>query len=1086
MKQLKRIRLINWHRFTNETIELADACLLSGENGAGKSTILDAIQLVITASKNNFNKAAHEKGKRTLNTYIRCKTGQEGKPYERTGELSAHVALEFFDESKNIPFIMGCVMDSASEEREPNTAWYLIERKTMEDEMFFHGKQVRSISSFRSANGKILKNFATTQKQAQAMVLQRFGRLEDKFFTLIPKALAFKPISDIKDFVYSYVLDEKDVNIDALRENVRSYQDLSRTLEDVKKRIRELEAISARYEQIKNCMRIDQYQEYYLVRCEEDMLEEEIHALDEKIRSEMLRQEDFERRKEEIAGKIRVQEEMIMSLSVELASNTEYQAYLELEKKKAELQSRMEQDEKAVRELMRKVRMAGKAAKGLIDQENVTGPLDECIGQYLDALTNVQQLENLMDLRDLLERVLASKKNLYGTLQEQMAALRFQIHGMVEKKSGLSAQIHELEQRRLQYKPEVLRLMREISAQLQKDGRAGDVRILCEQLEVTDPSWQDAVEGYLNSQRFYLLVSPENFDLSASVYDRLRREKKAYGAGLINTGKLERYDEAPEGSLAGKVSSKNPYARRYANMVLGRVHCCQKVEELRQYEISMTKSCMRYQNHVVSAIRPEIFNTPYIGAKAYEIQLKARKEELEKLQKELLEAKNREKCLELAVNMLDTSVDVEVKYQLGSLERQRADEAALAKIQSDLKAISADKTFLEKQLHLQELQTEKKRLDIQRDELSQCIGACRQAVSAAEEQIENRKEQWSVKSKEAEKLLNLVGEAKEGIETDYQKEKSRRASLAAFHNGFEASRKANATRKEQFQREMEELMHGYKVAYDFGGAANFEGFDSFRKEYVRLRDSKLLDYEEQVQKARESAEEEFREQFLSKLQENIKQAQSEFRELNRALREIHFAHERYEFLYAPKAAEQKYYSMIMDDFNVMQGESIFSGAFNSNHKEVIEELFEKLALDDENSQEALEQYTDYRFYMDYDIKITGDDGSYMYYSKVAREKSGGETQTPFYITVAASFMQLYRSSIGGDSVGLIMMDEAFNNMDDERIQGVLSFMRSADLQLIISAPPEKIQYIGPAMDKVLLVLTDGHQSYVEDFTHEKV
>ena len=67
------------------------------------------------------------------------------------------------------------------------------------------------------------------------MVQARFGRLEDKFFSLIPKALAFKPIHDIKDFVYSYVLDEKEVNIDALKENVRSYQDLERMLQDVKK-----------------------------------------------------------------------------------------------------------------------------------------------------------------------------------------------------------------------------------------------------------------------------------------------------------------------------------------------------------------------------------------------------------------------------------------------------------------------------------------------------------------------------------------------------------------------------------------------------------------------------------------------------------------------------------------------------------------------------------------------------------------------------------------------------------------------------------------------------------------------------------
>ena len=61
-----------------------------------------------------------------------------------------------------------------------------------------------------------------------------------KFFRLIPKALAFKPIDDIKDFVYSYVLDEKEVNIDVLRENVRTYQDMERTLDNVKKRMKKL------------------------------------------------------------------------------------------------------------------------------------------------------------------------------------------------------------------------------------------------------------------------------------------------------------------------------------------------------------------------------------------------------------------------------------------------------------------------------------------------------------------------------------------------------------------------------------------------------------------------------------------------------------------------------------------------------------------------------------------------------------------------------------------------------------------------------------------------------------------------------
>lgn len=117
MKNLQRMKLINWHRFENCTIEFGDATLISGENGAGKSTLLDAIQFVVTCSTNYFNKAAHENGKRKLTGYIRCKTGKENRPYEREGEISAHIALEFYEESRNRYFIIGAVIDSAQKGR---------------------------------------------------------------------------------------------------------------------------------------------------------------------------------------------------------------------------------------------------------------------------------------------------------------------------------------------------------------------------------------------------------------------------------------------------------------------------------------------------------------------------------------------------------------------------------------------------------------------------------------------------------------------------------------------------------------------------------------------------------------------------------------------------------------------------------------------------------------------------------------------------------------------------------------------------------------------------------------------------------
>ena len=115
MTQLTRLMLLNCHSFTTTIIDFDNSTRIFGESGAAQSTLLDAIQFVVTCSTNYFNKAAHEKGKRKLTGYIRCKTGRENKPYERTGEISAHVALEFYEEKRHKYFILGAVIDSASE-----------------------------------------------------------------------------------------------------------------------------------------------------------------------------------------------------------------------------------------------------------------------------------------------------------------------------------------------------------------------------------------------------------------------------------------------------------------------------------------------------------------------------------------------------------------------------------------------------------------------------------------------------------------------------------------------------------------------------------------------------------------------------------------------------------------------------------------------------------------------------------------------------------------------------------------------------------------------------------------------------------
>ena len=68
MKLLKKMLLINWHYFSHSMIEFKTLNFLTGQNAAGKSTIIDALQVVMLGETRShiFNKAANDKSERTL------------------------------------------------------------------------------------------------------------------------------------------------------------------------------------------------------------------------------------------------------------------------------------------------------------------------------------------------------------------------------------------------------------------------------------------------------------------------------------------------------------------------------------------------------------------------------------------------------------------------------------------------------------------------------------------------------------------------------------------------------------------------------------------------------------------------------------------------------------------------------------------------------------------------------------------------------------------------------------------------------------------------------------------------------------
>ncbi len=1086
MKKLVRIKLINWHRFTNSTIEIGDNVLLSGENGAGKSTLLDAIQFVITSSAASFNKAAHENGKRKLTGYIRCKTGRENRPYERTGAVSAHIALEFYEESKKRHFIIGAVVDSASEGQE-TTVRYLIDDASIDDSMFIRGDEILSISGFRAANGNI-RQWCKTQAEAKKMIKSRLGRIEDKFFTLIPKALAFKPIDDIKDFVYSYVLDEKEVNIEVLRENVRTYQDLERTLKSVRTRIGRLELIDSAHSEVVDCMKKDELYEFFIAKADLDITEGSIAAAGRELTHVKYRRNAESERLDGISAEREQKQEMETSLRVELRENKDFIA---LEQQKRQLRDLEAEETVLSEERNAFVKNTTDFVRGIrkIQNNRINDDFGTLIQECINTFENPQKIENTADAKMLLESMIKQKQQCSAELQREKAELDIKLSREAAREKEITETLRQLKRNMRTYPQAVERLRQEIEKEFSRLGRDTSPHILCEVIDIADESWRNAVEGYLNTQRFHIIVEPESFDIALGVYDKLRRKKLAYGAGLINTAKLDAYEHAPEESLATVVTSQNTYAGQYINMILGKVHMCSRYDELKRYPTSITRECMKYQNRVASAIKPEIFRTPFIGKRAVKVQIELAEEELGAVKERMESIRDEIRKCGVSLKLMNTESETEVKYRIDVLAKWRRNEEEIRKCRSNIETLNKNSTIMQKQIQLDELEKIRHELERQINALNQSLGRIDERIDSLSRQQEMLTEQAERYRGRVREILDKYSENDSGRPelriAEYEKQLSGKTP-EKFKENYERRRKANETTRLNAERRMTELMAEYKTEHDFGAPASMEGFSEFAAVYERLKTSELLEYEEKVSSARAAAEAEFREQFLSKLQENMKQAQAEFKELNKALRDITFSSERYEFIHMKSSRYRSYYDMIMDDFNIAQGESLFSGIFHEAHKDVIDELFDRLALDRENSAAALAELTDYRTYMDYDIKIHHSDGEFSYYSKVCEEKSGGETQTPFYVTVAASFVQLYGSSIGGEAAGLVMFDEAFNNMDDERIAGVLEFLGRLPLQIIIAAPPDKIQYIGPSMDEVLLVMTDEKTCFVEEYHHDAI
>ena len=1117
MKTITKIRIINWHYFWNETIDVKPIVFLTGVNGSGKSTLIDAIEVVLLGdtSGRSFNKAAMEKSSRTLRGYLRGEIGDDvdnnGFKYLRNGRFTSYIVLEIYDDVNKEYSLMGIVFDSFEDGSEEHH-FFSVDDK-MPENGFVENKlplDYKRLNQFLSENYSGKYQFFDSNRQYQDFLKRKFGGLKDKYFSLLKKSTSFTPITDITSFITQYVCDpQQNIELGHLQSNILNYKRLENEAENIKKRVDRLTEIKNLYDLYKAHQDNFQISKYIIEKCELESSKQKLGAYKDEVLKCNQRIREIELGIAEFNGNLAELEKRRLRIIQDKADNDTIRLTDELlsEKKDAE-------------EKIKSIRR---------DQDIVTQNLTKYCDEYLSATTNLtnelsainkdildeDRVRELIDLeheaikvKDLCENFKKEElKNVANLTKEKLENFRVVLTSFKNKVSSLSVSLSRsvfniekkiatlrddevnIKKGSKSYDQRLVKIKHRLEDELyDKYHKHIDVDIFADLIDIKDLSWSNAIEGFLYGQKFNLFVEPKYFLDAYKILRNLLLEYRYYGTSLVDQERIiEKNYVAQNGSLADEIITDHEGARAYTNYLIGRLYKANSIEEARNTMNGITKNCDLYRNFALQQINPKLYQESFIGRtldqrfleeKGKELAANIKNLEVYKKISVLINKANELEVIntnEIANNfvLIERSTQIKglentIKYVEDQLKEHDTTlieslDKRLKDVEQDIKDLNENKeqSLIEKGNLEKEIENLKKEKIVQEEN----------SIKVKEDNLKNNYDPFMVDEK-ALPIFNEELEKGKTVLQIYQENNVNLSRLQYLVNNIFG----------QVRTLRRNYVNDYHLSYDPADENN----DKYEAELVEFRDVELPQYQEKINDSYNKAIQQFKDDFIFKLRSAIEDVEDQIENLNTALAQSQFGKDSYRFTVKPSQVYRRYYDMLKDDLILESGED--ETEFINKYKDVMEDLFKQIVdINDKGDKTSelmsnIEKFTDYRSYLDFDLIVTNiDTKDEQRLSKMLKKKSGGETQTPFYISVLSSFAQLYHVHEEGElanTIRIIIFDEAFSKMDRNRIKEAVRLLRKFNLQVILSAPSDKVADISELVDETLVTLHDKNSSCV--------
>lgn len=610
--------------------------------------------------------------------------------------------------------------------------------------------------------------------------------------------------------------------------------------------------------------------------------------------------------------------------------------------------------------------------------------------------------------------------------------------------------------------------------------------VLCDYIEITDPSWQMAIEGYMKGSRFSILVEPEYEAEAIRIVREIKGKRNS--AKVIQGSKAQRdasRTTPPSGSITEVMEFSHKIAEYYLKASYGNVIRVEGEYELRNHRRAITPDGMGSGNY--SMFRCDISDGELVfGQGARERALIAKNEELENIKgqydylssdyhrigrvKDLIDQIKAISCSSIINDMLSVYRDLQTtEEQLESLDL------------SD---------FEELESRLEEQREEYKNLDLSIQALSEELGNFQNKdqtikdkvtrLATERDQLEENQEIKEQNVLDASKVYP-DHDAKERLNlADYQ------ASQASDSFDFTDIIEQANTEMEKADRALYDYIKEHnlnsnshtEIAYfdSWGpkhGDAHFKSIVGLKKQvqavYNTLKNNVLVGKHEELHSLKES----FNTAFVTNLCHSIYQAINDGRrvldDLNTELENHIFGtdREKFSFSYEWVAEFRDYYRFfkeIIEIPNLGDGTTLFDSDLTDKSTEVRDRLLGMLLdKDTQTALRELDRLSDYRNYRRYEIYKTPENKAPIALSQYGTG-SGGQLETPAYIIRSAAVTSAFKFNEGHTHCRMVLVDEAFSKMDEIRSREVINYLTEAlGLQLIFIMPTSKS---GPFLDLI--------------------